>query len=101
MEEQKFYREKWLNENPEYYREYYKNNAEKLAEYNKIYKEQHKKQIKKTYKQWYKQKKQILGKVASKRIRLEKNLKANEIRAAEFRNKLNNIENNLKTEDAD
>lgn len=81
------YREKWLNENPEYYKEYYKDNAEKLAEYHKLYAQQNKAKIEHNHKEWRTKKKPI-GKLASKRIRLAKSLEKNEQRVAEYRDQL-------------
>ena len=82
------YREKWLKENPEYYKEYYKDNAEKLAEYHKLYAQEKKEKIEHNHKLWRAKKSQTVGKLASKRNRIAKCLEKNEQRAAEFRDQL-------------
>lgn len=80
--------EKFLQNNPVYYKEYYKKNREKILEKRRIWYEKQKEALKKYQKIYYEENKKNKPKI-SKRVRkqmnLEKILEENKIKAEKFK----------------
>jgi hypothetical protein len=95
---------KFMNEKPDYYHDYYKINKEHVDKKHYEYVKNNLANIRMAHKLWRdknkdKNKKQPVGKLAAKRIRIAKSLEQMQKKADAFRASLNNIkENDLETE---
>lgn len=83
---------KFMNNNPDYYKQYYVEHKEHLDEIHKEYVKNNYEHVQKTAKEWReKNEKPPKGKLMSKRSRIERSLMHNKKRADAFRAYLNDI----------